>query len=89
MTEQTHLRTVIHQDGAAILDTKLGIISTLNATGAYVWEALQRGESAPAIARQLAADTGEPFDRVEAEVDAFLDALKEQYLFPAATETNL
>jgi hypothetical protein len=39
-----HLRTISNEDGAAILDTESGDLSTLNATGAYVWEALQRGD---------------------------------------------
>ena len=31
-----HLRTVTSNDGAAILDVERGLITTLNATGAYV-----------------------------------------------------
>jgi hypothetical protein len=80
---------LVNEDGAAILDTKLGTICTLNVTGAYVWEALQRGQCPTAIARQLSEDTGEPSDRVEREVDAFIEVLKHQGLLPAEPESNL
>ncbi|WP_041585944.1 PqqD family protein [Terriglobus saanensis] len=57
---ETHLRTVVNEDGAAILDTKQGTISTLNATGGYVWPALERGESEEAIAASRVKETGAP-----------------------------
>jgi len=74
--ESLHLRTVANADGAAILDTEAGRISTLNATGAYVWKALERGEDIEAIAADLARETGEQIERVKRDLGDFIDALK-------------
>ena len=75
-----NLRTVANQDGAAILDTKRGIISTLNPTGAYVWRALERGESVELIIENLARETGMPLEVVERDVRAFIETLDERIL---------
>ena len=74
--ESLHLRTVANADGAAILDTEAGRISTLNATGAYVWKALERGEDIDAIAADLARETGEQIECVKKDLGDFIDALK-------------
>lgn len=81
-SNHSHLRMMTNQDGAAILDTTLGKISTLNPTGAYVWQALKRGESVESIAAGLARDTGEEITALEADVRGFIDALREQHLLP-------
>ena len=54
-----HLRSFANEDGTVILNTRLGTISTLNPTGAFIWQALKRGESLEAIAESLAQETGE------------------------------
>lgn len=74
--ERTPLRTVINADGAAVLDMPSGTITTLNPTGAYIWQALQRGETAETIAVNLAQETNEALDVVERGVAAFLAELK-------------
>lgn len=76
----SHLRTVVNEDGAVILDTKLGTILTLNPTGAYIWQALVRGESLEAIVASLANETGEQIDLVKCDVREFIDSLKKQQL---------
>jgi hypothetical protein len=73
---------MVDQDGAAILDIRQGTISSLNPTGAYVWQALERGESLEAIAASLARETGEQIDAVMNDVRKFIDALKEKHLLP-------
>lgn len=78
----THLRIIVNEDGAAILDTRRGRISTLNPTGAYVWRALERGEDQAAIAANLARETGEQIDTLQCDVQVFIDALKKQHLLP-------
>jgi hypothetical protein len=75
-----HLRTVANEDGAAILNTESGALSTLNATGAYVWETLLRGADEPTIIAGLAHETGESSEVVTADVRAFLASLKEHTL---------
>lgn len=76
----SHFRSAVNQDGAAILDTRAGRISTLNSSGAYVWQALERGEEIETIAEGLALQTGEPIEAVKEDVVEFLEALKEQGL---------
>lgn len=73
--ENSSLHMIADADGAAILDVERGVISTLNVTGSFVWQALQRGESRSAIAASLAKETGEDLLQVESDVDAFIDDL--------------
>jgi Coenzyme PQQ synthesis protein D (PqqD) len=80
--ENRHLKTVVDQDGAAILDIERGLISTLNDTGAYVWDKLQRGDSLSTIIANLASETGENSLRVERDVLEFLEDLKQNQLLP-------
>jgi hypothetical protein len=77
----SHLRTMVNEDGAAILNVHAGTIATLNATAAYVWHALERGEELEAIATNLAAETGEPVEAVKKDIEEFLHALRERDLF--------
>ncbi len=76
----THLRTIANQDGAVILNSAAGTITTLNSTGAFVWQALERGENQDAIVADLARETGERVDTLERDVRKFIDALKNQHL---------
>ena len=75
-----HLRVIANRDGAAILDTKAGRISTLNASGAYVWQALTRGDELETIAEGLSHQTGESIEAVKEDVMDFIRALKKQDL---------
>lgn len=78
--QHQHLRVIVNQDGAAILDVKAGRISTLNSSGAYVWQALGRGEELDAISEGLARQSGEPIEAVRKDILDFLEALKRQGL---------
>ena len=78
--DSSHLRVVANTDGAVILDTRRGIISTLNPTGAYVWQALERGEAVEAIAANLARETDGEVNAREQDVREFIDVLKEKQL---------
>ena len=69
---------IANQDGAAVLDTERGTISTLNTTGAYIWQALERGESEEQIVEGLARETGESPDAIRQDVNGFIEALHEQ-----------
>lgn len=71
----TRLHTVVDADGAAILDVQGGLISTLNATGAFVWQRLERGETREAIVAELARETGEAHITVERDVCDFIEDL--------------
>jgi hypothetical protein len=48
---------VVDQDGAVILDIPRNAMTTLNSTGAYIWQRLNQGMSLDAIVAQLANDT--------------------------------
>lgn len=79
-SQHTHLRAIVTRDGAAILDTKAGRISTLNASGAYVWQALEHGDELETIAEGLSRQTGEPTETVKRDLVEFIEALKKQNL---------
>ena len=78
----SHLRLTVNQDGAVILDTDGGRITTLNATGALVWQGLERGESVEAIAADLARSMHAPNEVVKQDIAAFIEALSKQNLLP-------
>ena len=80
--EHNHLRVIVNQDGAAILDIKGGTIVTLNGTGAYVWQELERGEDLDTIVEALTRETGEQIETVRVDVADFIEALKARDLFP-------
>jgi hypothetical protein len=77
-----NLRSIVNDDGAVILDIERDSISTLNPTGAYVWQGLQRGESLETIIANLARETGEEFLLVEHDVREFVEDLKQKRLLP-------
>jgi DNA-binding beta-propeller fold protein YncE len=76
--DKAHIRIIVNQDGAAVLDTERGTISTLNTTGAYIWQALERGEREEQIAEGLARETGESLNVIRQDVSGFIAALHEQ-----------
>jgi hypothetical protein len=75
-----NLRAIANDDGAVILDIEHDSISTLNPTGAYVWQRLARGESLETIIANLASDTGEDLLLVDRDVREFVDDLKQRHL---------
>jgi hypothetical protein len=80
VNDNSHLRTIVNHDGAAVLDTKLGSIATLNSTGAYVWQGLERGESLETIVANLSRETGERPEVVVRDVRYFVETLRTQQL---------
>jgi len=82
MVSPPNLRSIVNDDGAVILDIERDSISTLNPTGAYVWQGLQRGELLETIIANLARDTGEEFLLVERDVREFIEDLKQKRLLP-------
>lgn len=78
--DRNSLRTLLTEDGAAILNTRSGQITTLNSTGAYIWQALEQGQDVPSITALLARETGEDLSVVEQGVSLFLAELHEHRL---------
>jgi hypothetical protein len=79
-TERSHLRAIVNQDGAAILNSDEGTITTLNSTGAFVWQALDRGEAPDLIVQNLARETDGKADALEHDVREFIQVLKDRQL---------
>jgi hypothetical protein len=85
--EQTHLRTVMNQDGAAILDASRNRITTLNSTGAFVWGMLLEGHDHCEIVASLAQRCDVAPDIVEQGVRSFVADLKDHSLLPMKRST--
>jgi hypothetical protein len=83
---QNHLRILANQDGAAILNSQRGIISTLNPTGAFIWTSLENGQSIHAIAQLLSEQTGESIQLIRDDIAIFIDSLKDQGISPVPLE---
>ena len=80
--DTTHLRTIVNEDGAAVLDTKRGTISTLNVTGGFIWQALARGEGEETIVASLARETGQSPGIIERDVRDFVASLEAWKISP-------
>ena len=78
-----HLRAIIDQDGAVILDFEHDAMLTFNSTGGYVWEKLRQGRLIEEIVCELANETGTDTATVDRDVHAFLDELKSKHLLAA------
>jgi hypothetical protein len=76
LTPFSHVRSVVDQDGAVILDIKNDAMFILNSTGGYIWDRLQQGKLIGEIVRDLSQDTGMDSATVERDVLAFLEHLK-------------
>lgn len=78
-----HPQSIINPDGAAILDVERNRIVSLNPTGGYVWQRLQRGLTTAEIVQDLAHETGTDPSIVERDVCAFVQQLTEELLLKA------
>ena len=76
------LKAIVNEDGAVILDIEHDSMSTLNPTGAYVWQGLRRGETIETITANLASETGEDPLIVERDVREFVAELQQKHLMP-------
>ena len=74
------LRFIVNDDGAVILDVDHNTIFTLNVTGAYVWQGLQRGTPLANIIANLRQDTDGEALLIERDVRAFLEQLEQRHL---------
>jgi hypothetical protein len=79
--QRPHRSTIVSKAGATILNVEAGTIATLNPTGAYVWQALERGDAPETITADLSRETGEQMERVKVDVQTFIDSLKAHNLF--------
>lgn len=75
-----HLRSIVDHDGAVILDIPANRMTTLNPTGAYIWQRLKEGMPPDVIVAELARDTCTERSVVEMDVAAFFEQLKAKHL---------
>lgn len=76
----THVRSVIDDDGAVLLDVQKGTYFSLNNVGVEVWRRIERGHSLSQIEQGIAEDFAAPFDVVSRDVRQFVRALEEKAL---------
>lgn len=76
-----HIRSIVAPDGAVILDIRNDLFFGTNATGAYIWSRLVRGDDVDRIAMDLSRDTGTELGIVIADVAGFVAALHDRHLF--------
>jgi hypothetical protein len=77
----SHLRAIVDQDGAIILDMNRDQFFSVNPVGAYIWQHLLKGEGPDEIARALAEESGAEISFVLADVCEFVSDLKSKHLF--------
>jgi len=81
----SHLRSVVNEDGAVILDIPGNRMVTLNSTGGYVWAKIQQGKSVDEVVRELSIESNtDPMD-VERDVRAFVEQLMAKHLLHNGT----
>jgi hypothetical protein len=79
-SSRPHFRTVVNQDGAAILDVSRNRITTLNSTGGFIWDRLQQGGTVEQAIHDLAVASNTDPIIVERDVRSFLEQLKSEHL---------
>jgi len=80
-TSSPKLRTVVNQDGAAVLDVSRNQITTLNSTGGFIWDKLQQGRTVEEAIQDHAIESDTDLAVVERGVYTFLEQLKAEHLF--------
>ena len=80
ITVTPNLKSIVDHDGAVILDISRNSMTTLDTTGAYVWNRLRKGLAVDAIVAELARDTGADQEMIAKDVDEFMDQLKSRHL---------
>jgi len=80
VTITPNVRSIVDHDGAVILDMPRNAMTTLDATGAYVWQRLERGMQLDSIVAELARDTGVDAAMIAKDVADFMEQLKSKHL---------
>jgi transcriptional regulator len=75
-----NVRSIVDRDGAVILDIPRNAMTTLDSTGAYVWQRLQRGQQIDSIVAELASETGADEVMIGRDVADFMEQLKARHL---------
>jgi hypothetical protein len=78
-----HVRSVIDDDGAVVLDLKHGRYFSLNGVGAEVWRQLEAGATIANIEAGLRRDYDTEADGLRRDLAAFLERLTRAELIDA------
>jgi len=89
VTVTSNASSIVDHDGAVILDIPRNSMTTLDATGAYVWERLQSGLEIDAIVAELARDTGVDELLIRKDLEAFMEQLKVRHLVTTSSSGEL
>ena len=81
VSSRSHLRSIIDQDGAVILDIDQDQFFSLNPLGAMIWSRLGTGETLDQIKDTISLQTGMDLAVVSNDVDEFIADLKNKHLF--------
>lgn len=71
----TAVRSSISPDGLLLLDVRGGLVLASNPIGARIWQLLEQQCPRPDIARQLADEYDVAIERVEHDIESFVNAL--------------
>ena len=74
------VRSTHNQDGAIVLDVRLGQMFNLNFVGSRILELLKSGYTESGIVDEIGREFGVSQDLAENDVRKFLQALKESHL---------
>ena len=80
------VRSIVDHDGAVLLDISHNSMITLDSTGAYIWQRLERGLQIDAIVAELARDTGADEGVIAKDVAVFMEQLESKRLVGMALE---
>lgn len=79
----SHVRSMIGADGAVLLDLKAGKYYSLNPVGATIWSKAEEGLSRSEILTHLQATYSVGVDKLQRELDTFVDGLTQKGLLHA------
>lgn len=77
---KSDLRSLVTAEGATILDYEADELTTLNATGGYIWAQIRDGVTIGAIVDDLVQRTGQDPLVISNDVDEFLNHLASRHL---------
>jgi Coenzyme PQQ synthesis protein D (PqqD) len=81
------VRSTHSQDGAIVLDIREGQMFNLNFVGSRILQLLKEGSAQPEIVDEIVREFGISRDRVENDVQHFLETLKNNYLVESIDKT--
>ncbi len=76
----SHIRAMIDNEGAVLLDLEAGKYYSLNEVGVEIWNHVEQGRSREEILRHLRDAYCIPAERLETELSEFVSSLQQKGL---------